>query len=463
MKRIAIALVVTAFIAACSGGGGGSHGTVPAAQSTAPVIGSGMSPSTNTGTAPVSVTVRIPGRGTNALGRQPRYISTNTATIQAVTGLGTTTTPCSGASCTITFQAPIASNTSITINLLDASNNLLSTVTGSFNVQAGYANAFNVTFVGVVSSIVLSATPSSVVSLVGPTPITVTMTTYDASGAEILGTNGYSDSLGEPLTLTINVIAYTPIPASKVIGHGAQSNARASSLARLRPLGSAPSSTAGFTINPIAGYITEGLVAPTFTVTYNGTTRLQNSGGYNIQAYAKLTSSGNPDPDTLTNNPVLVSATLEGLTLSDALGTLNTLTTLSPPNPLNPLQPSFYPDPSANSPTISTLEILAPPTQAPLAISLYLTEANPAASSRTINTVNPVSQPTCPPSLFSSAPVVVPSTPPTWNFSIIQVASQSRCWIGVSDGTNEADLSIAVNGVSLTIQGAKRQQGAQGR
>jgi len=329
-------------------------------------------------------------------------------------------------------------------------------------VQAGYANAYTVTFVGVVSSIVLSASPSSVVSLVGPTAITVTMTTSDASGAEILGTNGYSDSLGDPLTLTINVSAYT-IPLSKAIGHGAQSNARASSLARLRPLASGPSSTAGFAINPIAGYTTEGAVAPTFTVTYDGTTRLQNSGGYNIQANAQLTSNGYPDPDTLTNNPVLVSATLEGLTLSDALGTLNTLTTLSPPSPLNPLLPSFYPDPSANSPTISTLEILAPPTQAPLAISLYLTEQN-SVPVRTITTVNPVSQPTCPPALFASAPVVIGSSPPTWNFSINQVASQSTCWIGVGDGgTNEADLSIAVNGVNLTIQGAKRQQGARGK
>ncbi|MDQ6942896.1 MAG: hypothetical protein M3169_10355, partial [Candidatus Eremiobacteraeota bacterium] len=200
-----VLLLVASGIAACSGGGGGS-----AVSPVAPVTGPTNSPMSGpTGT----LTLTIP-RNPSASKRSPQFVSPGSAflrtTVKTVNGQPPTATQVpvnptttalttgaggnctagpSGETCTVTIPAPSGSVV-YQFDLLDASQQLLATITVTLTIQPGSTNPnLQATLDGVVASVTITAPhlqPGT--SFSGP----ITVQAFDASGALITGLAPYA-------------------------------------------------------------------------------------------------------------------------------------------------------------------------------------------------------------------------------------------------------------------------------
>jgi streptogramin lyase len=115
---------------------------------------------------------------------------------------------CTSSSCTGNVDAPVGSDTFL-VSLYGGDrispDTLLSTGTTVATIAAGVTNEVDVTFDPVVSSIVLSANPSSLPPGVeGNSTITVDAT--DASGGTIIGPGTYVNSSGAALTIDLSTV-----------------------------------------------------------------------------------------------------------------------------------------------------------------------------------------------------------------------------------------------------------------
>src|ERR1035437_6569079 len=159
-------LIPVILIALIASGCGGSATAVPPNPAAV---------QTTTKSVQVQFSVTVP-RRTSGTARSPRYVSASTqsASIVVAPSGGSAGTPvvvncttvCSGQ-----IAAPVGSDT-FTVNLYDGTNaggNLLSTGTLTQTIVIDQANTVNVTFNGVVVSLTLSLSPSSVSSGTAPT------------------------------------------------------------------------------------------------------------------------------------------------------------------------------------------------------------------------------------------------------------------------------------------------------
>ena len=182
-------VILIALIA--SGCGGSSAGVAP---TPVPV-------QTTTEEVQVQFSVTIP-RRTSATARSPRYVSASTQSASIVVApsnspAGTPvvvncTTVCSGQ-----IAAPVGSDT-FTLKLFDAANaggNLLSTGSLVQSIVIDQANTVSVTFNGVVASLMVAVTPSSV-SAGTPATVAVTVNALDADGNTIVGPGVYVNASG---------------------------------------------------------------------------------------------------------------------------------------------------------------------------------------------------------------------------------------------------------------------------
>lgn len=114
--------------------------------------------------------------------------------------------PCTPASCTGTVPAPVGPDTFL-VSLYGGSrisqDTLLSTGATDATIQPGIANIVNVTFNPVVSSIVLSVSPS-VLPPGTPGDATVGVNALDATGASIVGPGTYVNSAGAALAIDLS-------------------------------------------------------------------------------------------------------------------------------------------------------------------------------------------------------------------------------------------------------------------
>jgi hypothetical protein len=213
VTRFSAAAICSVALAACSSGG--SSGLPSAAQ-----------PASKATTASVSFRIAVPTAQTNALRRNPQYVSaaTESASIAVAPSGGSAGTPtvvnCTTV-CSATIDAPLGSDT-FAVNLYSAQNglgNVLSTGTATQTIAIDQANAVSLTFNGVVASfaISLSANGSPISTLaVGTgttTTITVGLNALDATGDTIVGTGDYVDGSGNPITISLNNSATSGVGA----------------------------------------------------------------------------------------------------------------------------------------------------------------------------------------------------------------------------------------------------------
>ncbi|MDE2480851.1 MAG: PQQ-binding-like beta-propeller repeat protein [bacterium] len=209
-RTLALALLLSAGLVACRGGG-----SLPAVQT---------APDAHAARVAVSLHVLVPAR--SGIARAPSYISPATQSLSIAVGNATPTianlTPTSpgcttvgGATqCTIAFQAPTGSDT-FTISTYDTANavgSALSTATLTQTIVAGSENALDVTLDGIVSKIVLAVQGS-------PPPegsaldVGVSVMAQDADGNTIVGPGGYDT----PITLAdIDASASTALSTHSV-------------------------------------------------------------------------------------------------------------------------------------------------------------------------------------------------------------------------------------------------------
>ncbi|MDQ6929774.1 MAG: hypothetical protein M3126_03780 [Candidatus Eremiobacteraeota bacterium] len=207
MKRIrnAFLLCIGLSFALASCGGGGSSPGVPGASTLS--------------TAAATFTITIP-RNAQGGGRNPKYISQNTASVSIALASGSLSLPqnsactlasgtvtCSttttsagclvaGASftCSLSVLAPVGTDTFI-LNMMDAQGNKLSSGQVTAAVSPGGTNV-PLTMNGVVAKVSLAlGTP---VTTGSTTKIPVIVTATDASGATIIGPGSFT----QPVTLT---------------------------------------------------------------------------------------------------------------------------------------------------------------------------------------------------------------------------------------------------------------------
>jgi len=186
-------IALAALVAACSGGGSGTHATVPGSGAGASVAGKAV--------------LTIPNRTASSAKRTPKFVSASAVSVAVsinggtptYTDVSTSSTACtssaSGRTCTIPLNAPAGSDT-FTFSLYDQANgagNLLGT--GSVSQTVGNsAFTLAVSIGGVVASLVITVP----VIDYGPTSVPVTATAKDADGNTIIGPVPYTT----PITLT---------------------------------------------------------------------------------------------------------------------------------------------------------------------------------------------------------------------------------------------------------------------
>src|ERR1035437_3122616 len=156
----------------------------------------------------VQFSVPVP-RRTSGTARSPRYVSASTQSASIVVapsggsagtpGVVNCTTVCSGQ-----IAAPVGSDT-FTVNLYDGTNaggNLLSTGTLTQTIVIDQANTVSVTFNGVVASLSVVLTPSSVTAGTSTT-VAVSANALDADGNTIIGPGSYANASGGALTVNL--------------------------------------------------------------------------------------------------------------------------------------------------------------------------------------------------------------------------------------------------------------------
>ena len=173
--------VVCVALSACAGGGV-AH-SISSAPATLPVT-----TASGVGKATVSIKIIVP-RHPAANTRLPRYVSTLTQTAAVtVTPAGAAPSPPMTLTCTLTCSGQVTAsvgNNTVTVNLYDASSNLLSAGAVTINVLPNHANVLNLTFNPVVSSV--SAALAATFNPGTPTAAPATITLKDADGNTIVG------------------------------------------------------------------------------------------------------------------------------------------------------------------------------------------------------------------------------------------------------------------------------------
>ncbi|MDQ6942928.1 MAG: hypothetical protein M3169_10515 [Candidatus Eremiobacteraeota bacterium] len=215
----AVAIALLALLAGC--GGGGSSGSAQPPQALSPM-----------GSATLVISFPAPTSSGSGFARGPRYVSTNSAavkvTINSINGNATlppyvTPNPftaqlmATGASpnCTVSagtetctvnnVPAPVGSNVSYTIAVLDSSNRVLSEVTVLENVLQGVVSNFNIALNGVVGALVLQNLPASALTAGVPSASQTfadVVRVNDPSGARIVGPDAFD--AGKTVTVTDN-------------------------------------------------------------------------------------------------------------------------------------------------------------------------------------------------------------------------------------------------------------------
>ena len=186
MKRFSsvLALAAIASLTACGGGSGSS--ALPSA------------PTSPTQMQDVQFRITIP----QSVRLSPKYVSSSTqsASISVAPTGGAPLTPVNincTTTCSGTISAPVGSDL-FDVKLYDATNatgNVLSHGSATQTIVAATANTVTLTFGGVVKSIALGSTASTVNA---GTPVQIIIAAFDAAGQHIVGTANYDN----PITLT---------------------------------------------------------------------------------------------------------------------------------------------------------------------------------------------------------------------------------------------------------------------
>ncbi len=220
MRKI-LTLVAVAALAGCGGGGGGSTAPAPA-----------NNPPTTTPTQPQSNYVKptflisIPARGKSSKSRQPKYVSSGTASVTVtltadsvgitpgtIAGNPATTTvtpPCSP--CTVAGPPSPPGTDSFTVVTNDGSANALNA--GQLNsvpITAGQSNSETITLGAIPATLSISGVPSGGGALTAGTQgqhATISVVAVDAAGVTIPTGNTpavfYVDATGTPLNVTVS-------------------------------------------------------------------------------------------------------------------------------------------------------------------------------------------------------------------------------------------------------------------
>lgn len=208
MKRTVLAAIVAAGLLAgfgCSGGG----------QQVAPIAPQPQQPQRES--APATLTLKVPvSATTSASAKRPAYVSAGTQSITfSGTGIATqtislapiaTTCPPSGGFyvCSLKFAAPVG-NSTLTVKTFastDGSGTPLSLNTIPISIVQDQTNAIPVTLNGVVSTLVLTLSASTVTAGTAQA-ITASLGGKDAAGNAIVGPGSFVDATGAALTPTL--------------------------------------------------------------------------------------------------------------------------------------------------------------------------------------------------------------------------------------------------------------------
>ena len=214
MNTRAVAVASLIFLAGC-GGGSGSSTPPPIGPVPTPVPTATPAPGTATLTLGVprstSSAQRAPRAGTTAAflkvtilsidgqpptaAQVPPSQNPQTIALSTATGGNCTTSP-SGETCTVTILAPPGQVT-YRFDVLDASNNVLATITATYTITPGTTPNLSAAVKGVVASVVVTAP-----TLNAGTPFngSITVQAFDAGGTLIVGSAPYSN----PFTITDN-------------------------------------------------------------------------------------------------------------------------------------------------------------------------------------------------------------------------------------------------------------------
>lgn len=163
-------------------------------------------------TVPVRFDITVPTPSPTGTGVNNHFVSGNTTqaavtvTPQGGAPYQTVDFSCTPASCTGVVPAPVGDD-SFLVSLYGghriSQDTLLSTGTTAATIQPGVQNVVDVTFDPVVSSIVLSVTPSTLPPG-APGSAVVGVDAKDATGASIVGPGSYVNSAGSPLTIDLS-------------------------------------------------------------------------------------------------------------------------------------------------------------------------------------------------------------------------------------------------------------------
>jgi len=207
MKRTLLAAIVAAGLLAGFGCSGGGQVAPSAPQPQQPQPRS----------APATFTLKVPvAATTGATAKRPAYVSAGTQSITfAGPGIATQTLslspiatkcPPSGGfyACSLTFAAPVG-NSTLTVQTFastDGSGTPLSRNTIAISIVQDQTNNVPVTLNGVVSTLVLTLSPSSVTAGTAQA-VTASLGGKDAAGDSIVGPGSFVDATGAALTPTL--------------------------------------------------------------------------------------------------------------------------------------------------------------------------------------------------------------------------------------------------------------------
>ena len=185
-------MLAKAFIGAsclvllCACGGGGSGGSA-ALVAVAPVSGSKATAGPE-GFAQVSFTVTLGTKSASAAVRKPAFVPASTTAVSVMVNTATPTTfPCTGPTCSGTFQAPAGAPVNFTFTALDSQARAVAESVFTQTIAANGVNALNVTLEGVVAHASLTLSAVGLSSAVAG-QVTVSAVAYDVDNDVITGT-----------------------------------------------------------------------------------------------------------------------------------------------------------------------------------------------------------------------------------------------------------------------------------
>jgi hypothetical protein len=171
----------------CACGGGGGTANTPAVSAVAPAANAKPTAGP-AGFAPVSFSIMLPSKSASATVRTPSFVpASTTAVTVSVNSTTPASFPCSGSTCTGTFQAPAGASDNFTFTAVDGESQALSESTFSQTIAANGVNTLNVTLEGIVHNVALSTSTTGLSSATSGT-VTVTAAAFDIDGDAITGT-----------------------------------------------------------------------------------------------------------------------------------------------------------------------------------------------------------------------------------------------------------------------------------